>query len=517
MADYLVTDTELTSVANAIRTKGGTSSTLSFPTGFVSAIGSISGGGIPVPIERGDVNFYDYDGSLVAVKSAAEINLMTSDSELPSNPVHTGLTAQGWNWTVAQLKAQLTAMPTQPINVGQLYVTSNGKTEIDCTFKDGRLSPMLGVGVNGTATIDWGDNTTSDTITGTSLDSSVNTSHTYASPGNYTISISVAEGTTLSFIGASKYCTLKKSTSDSSANNRVYANCIKAVRLGTGLTNIKTHAFNNCGSLETITLSSSITQILDSFGNCFSLKSITIPNGITSLSNSVFTYCYSLVTINLPSSIQTIGNSAFNCCYLLANITMPKDLTTFGESQFNNCYSLERIDIPSNALTLPTSIFQNCTSLKSVIFHGNLTTVGGTAFSGCNSLTNFDLPSSVQSLGTSSFSSCHGLTEINIPSDMTNLPKSVFYGCDDIATMVVPSKVTSIGDTAFSSCYGMKEYHIKPTSPPTLGTNVFRYMVTDCIIYVPYSADHSVLNNYMTDSGWSAYASNIQEEPAPTT
>lgn len=45
MSDYLVTDTELTSIADAIRTKGGTSADLSFPTGFVSAINAISGGG----------------------------------------------------------------------------------------------------------------------------------------------------------------------------------------------------------------------------------------------------------------------------------------------------------------------------------------------------------------------------------------------------------------------------------------------------------------------------------------
>ena len=41
MADYLVTDTELTSVANAIRTKGGTSANLLFPTEFISAINAI--------------------------------------------------------------------------------------------------------------------------------------------------------------------------------------------------------------------------------------------------------------------------------------------------------------------------------------------------------------------------------------------------------------------------------------------------------------------------------------------
>lgn len=45
MADYLVTDTELTSVANAIRNKGGTSASLSFPTEFVSAINAIPTGG----------------------------------------------------------------------------------------------------------------------------------------------------------------------------------------------------------------------------------------------------------------------------------------------------------------------------------------------------------------------------------------------------------------------------------------------------------------------------------------
>lgn len=45
MADYLTTDTELTSIANAIRTKGGTSASLTYPTEFVSAIEAIPTGG----------------------------------------------------------------------------------------------------------------------------------------------------------------------------------------------------------------------------------------------------------------------------------------------------------------------------------------------------------------------------------------------------------------------------------------------------------------------------------------
>ena len=45
MAQYVVTDTELSSVADAIRTKGGTSAQLAFPAEFVSAIEDIETGG----------------------------------------------------------------------------------------------------------------------------------------------------------------------------------------------------------------------------------------------------------------------------------------------------------------------------------------------------------------------------------------------------------------------------------------------------------------------------------------
>jgi hypothetical protein len=45
MANYIATDTDLTAIANAIRTKGGTSASLAFPSGFVDAIDAIQTGG----------------------------------------------------------------------------------------------------------------------------------------------------------------------------------------------------------------------------------------------------------------------------------------------------------------------------------------------------------------------------------------------------------------------------------------------------------------------------------------
>ena len=45
LVDSTQLDSDLTSVANAIRTKGGTSAQLAFPAGFVQAIGDIPSGG----------------------------------------------------------------------------------------------------------------------------------------------------------------------------------------------------------------------------------------------------------------------------------------------------------------------------------------------------------------------------------------------------------------------------------------------------------------------------------------
>lgn len=45
MSNYIVTDTELTSIADTIRTKSGQSGSLSFPNEFISGIESIGGGG----------------------------------------------------------------------------------------------------------------------------------------------------------------------------------------------------------------------------------------------------------------------------------------------------------------------------------------------------------------------------------------------------------------------------------------------------------------------------------------
>lgn len=60
----------------------------------VMTTGTASGGGGITEPEEKDVDFIDYDGTLLYSYSADEFLEMT---ELPPNPSHDGLVAQGWN------------------------------------------------------------------------------------------------------------------------------------------------------------------------------------------------------------------------------------------------------------------------------------------------------------------------------------------------------------------------------------------------------------------------------------
>lgn len=77
LVDSTQLDTDLTSVANAIRTKGGTSEQLAFPADFVSAIGDIPSGGGWTEIDVSDSGavaqtldpyvIYHFTGALTAL------------------------------------------------------------------------------------------------------------------------------------------------------------------------------------------------------------------------------------------------------------------------------------------------------------------------------------------------------------------------------------------------------------------------------------------------------------------
>lgn len=74
MADYIATDTELTTVADAIRTKGGTSAALEWPSGYAQAIANIPSGITPTGTisitSNGTHDVTNYASANVAVESS---------------------------------------------------------------------------------------------------------------------------------------------------------------------------------------------------------------------------------------------------------------------------------------------------------------------------------------------------------------------------------------------------------------------------------------------------------------
>ena len=451
-------------------------------------------------VSKNDVNFYDYDGTVIQNYTAAEFAALT---RMPANPSRPKLTAQGWNWRFVDAQAYVARYGK--LEIGQMYVTSDGKTRLYIHLEDGRLAPYLGLAINGTATVDWGDGSTS-TVTGTSTSTVVNTQHTYMAAGDYMIAIAVSGS--MALMGDSDHGSrvLWKDYTGSTTqnNNLVYQNAIQKVEIGAN-TSIGDYAFQFCYSLASIMIPNDITSIGNyAFNSCYRLASITIPRNVTSIGNYAFSSC-ELTSVTIPSGVTSIGTNAFNGCGFLTSITIPDSVTSISSSMLQYCSSLTSIIIPSSVTSIDTHAFYGCGSLTSITIPDSVTSIGGSAFSSCGSLTSVTIPSGVTSIGTNAFSFCGKLVSVTIPSGVTSIGSSMFSDCDTFISITIPSGVTSIGANAFSRCYGLSCIKFEPTTPPTISNdNAWTYIPDDCIIYVPSGtlAAYTSAANYPSSRYW---------------
>ena len=371
---------KLTAIADAIRAKDGTTGKMTLAE-MPDKIAAIQTGGGSSSASPKDVNFYDYDGTIVASYSMSEAQSLTA---LPDGPTHDGLTFQGWNYTLDKVKAF-----TRPMNVGAMYITDDGKTRLCIRIAaEGRMTVPLYISqtvANG-VTIDWGDGSATETLAGTG---NVNTTHTYANIGDYVITLDPVDGCTLGFgDGSNPYCVL----GGTGNAGRVYRNMLQAVQIGISVASIGGYAFSDCSSLA----------------------SITIPDGVTSIGNYAFSYCYSLASITIPDGVTSIGGYAFSDCYSLASITIPNGVTSIGDNAFDSCYSLASITIPDGVTSIGVAAFENCSSLASITIPDGATSIRISAFNSCYSLASITIPDGVTSIGEAAFVYCYGMAEYHL-------------------------------------------------------------------------------------------------------
>ena len=84
---------------------------------------------------------------------------------------------------------------------------------------------------------------------------------------------------------------------------------------------INEHAFHNCTSLASVTISDSVTSIgLCAFWQCCSLTSVTIGSRVMIIGSHAFLDCSSLESIVIPDSVTSIGVGVFFGCERLENV-----------------------------------------------------------------------------------------------------------------------------------------------------------------------------------------------------
>ena len=456
------------------------------------------------------VRLYDIDGTLVNHYSASNFLKLT---ELPSVPSHTdiGLTSQGWNWTLTDAKAYVTKYGY--LVIGATYITTSGDTEIDIVLGKSNLAVNFKVFAykDEVVTVDWGDDTATDSVTGTSASGiTMNIAeHTYATPGEYTITVSGGSDilprsltTTTSLLGTIssnynenritaircgenvvnipqyltykttnlQYCTLPTNVVSISGNYAFYNTNLYAIILPNGLTSIAgTNSFRDNNVMIAVSFPKTCQTITTTYLMCNakSIELVTFPEGITTIGDSAFYTATNLKHCILPDTVTSIGNSTFSTCKNLKEITVNAQITSIGSSAFSTCSSLESISIDGTLTTIGTYCFQECHALKSVQLPNTVETIGEKAFYDCYALETINVPTALTTLGPSAFASCYALKEFNIPLTVTAIPNSCFNCCYSLTSIILHDGITSIGTSAYAACSNVTTIRLPENSTIT--------------------------------------------------
>ncbi|WP_407384980.1 leucine-rich repeat protein [Ruminococcus sp.] len=446
---------------NVARSKGATMPQAQNSANLAATINSISGGQ-QVNKEDKDVNFFDYDGTVLYTYTAEKFYALT---ELPSLPQHDGLVANGWTYALAEIIDYLN--DGQTVDVGIYYETDNGNTRLHLLVENNDdLPPELPLYVkirNGTLDI---------SVNGVQ---SVSETESANSETNHTILVSLPTPTSF----PAKY------TIDISFTGDGYYTI--------GQNSVSTAIFGDIplriGLLESAEIGNRCRITANSFYNYFNMKSIVLPSSITKLENYTFYGCSSLNSVVIPEPLTDLGEQTFRNCVALKRVVLSKSITSIKYCDFYNCVSLRWIIIPENVNTCGSYVFYYCTSLKKIKLSG------------------------ITSMGTMLFSNCFSLE--SVASDgCTTLNANIFADCVSLREIKL-SGTQTINAYAFSG--GLKLFYFDLTaytdssSIPTLAaSNALQNTPNTQVIYV---SSQAMLEAFSNATNWSTYASRFEVKP----
>jgi len=239
------------------------------------------------------------------------------------------------------------------------------------------------------------------------------------------------------------------------------------------VTQIGTKAFENCSSLQSVTLPSSITSIgLKAFYNCYNLTTI-ICKAITppSCGNNCFYNVPSSVMVYVPnqsvkayqdaSGWRQFSNYNSDVCgdnlrwaYTdgILTITGSGDMYDYYDynSSYNSKYkapwsiyadSITQVVMGNNVTSIGDYAFYKCKNLPTISIGKNVTKIGDDAFCFCSSLVSIVIPVGVDSIGNYAFSDCEGLKSLEVKNSNARCGHGILMYCKNIETIIGPADI----------------------------------------------------------------------------
>ncbi len=269
------------------------------------------------------------------------------------------------------------------------------------------------------------------------------------------------------------------------------------------------------GNTNTIN-ESAFAKLLEVSNNPNLVAHFTIPTSVTSIGNKAFinNTCY-YGELVIPNSLSVIREESFRDVgnnNSVTNVVIPNTITSIGSRAFMGISCGNTLNIPNSVTTIDSWAFSYAKFTGSIVIPDSVTSIGAFAFANTNTWNGtLKLSDNLTVIEQAVFQSCSNLTgELVLPSGITNIKVDAFRGCKFTGYVNIPATVINIGVRAFNSCTYISGYILNSALPPTIDDTSLSASST-IPIYVPYSADHSVLDTYKTTRGWSNYANYIFE------
>jgi hypothetical protein len=222
---------------------------------------------------------------------------------------------------------------------------------------------------------------------------------------------------------------------------------------------INAYAFQRCFFLQTVSLSTAITEIADGvFEDCCYLRTVKNVGELTSIGNEAFLDA-GLVGINsdsaidLGSKIKTIADSAFERCRKITEFKVnssdyvSKDGVLYGKTKdgltlikYPANKSDSKYEIDENTVTIQKYAFLYADNLEAVKLYGNLTTISELAFSSCANLKIVLIGNNVKKIERGAFVRCTALEDVMIGTDydvaLEEIGANIFSSCSKLRHII---------------------------------------------------------------------------------